>query len=196
MKRLPEAKVAAHQYDEIFNEAVLEAVRVKRKLLTQYIVLARTTANPLPRDYLFDLRAFCVLASAVLEQCTEDLAWAYAFEMCYEINVVAASGRARTLGNASSLLQNYVEDVVLNTHGIKAEHFKKVTLAVGITVNLLGNQTTSFEQLGIMRGQSAHTYAVVQKSPQEVWDYVRDVLSAVRAFALQCSAGTGRFISV
>ena len=196
MKRPPGPKVTAFRYDEIFNEAVREAVRAKSKLLTHYIVLARTTIKPLPRDYLFDLRAFCVLASAVLEQCAEDLAWANAFEMCDEINRYVATGRSRTLANASGLLRDYVEGVVLRTHGIKEDQFQKIVSGVGINVKLTGNQTTSFEQLGRMRGESAHTYAVGQKSPQEVWDYVRDVLAAIRSFALSCSGGTGSFISV
>jgi hypothetical protein len=195
-KRVPSKDVEAFRYDRIFNAAVYELVRVKHRLLTKYISLARKSLAILPEEYLFDLRSFSVLASGVFEQCTEDLAWAHAYEMCDEVNQVVALGRARNLAKASGLLGEYVENVILNTNGIKEHHFNTITSSVGIYVALIGNQKTSFEQLGQLRGQSAHTYAVTQKSPQEVWDYSTDVLQALRTFATTCSNGLGSFTRI
>jgi hypothetical protein len=192
--RATPANVVALDYAAIFNAAVKATVRAKFRLLAKYQRLP--FGAPLPGSYELDLRSYCVVASATIEQCVEDLVWAHLLEMCQQVSRVAVTSTEPYLLKSSTKLRDYGERTIHGVHGIKEEDFRKLASSVGITPIITTLQHTSFEQLGQLRGESAHTYVVRLADPKDVWAYTKDVLAATRALAVQCSGGTGTFVSI
>ena len=193
MDRLPSLAVTSYGYASIFNLATKEVVKLRFSLLRPYFKLP---FGALPKSYELDLRSYCVLVSATLEQCIEDLAWAHYFEMQSEINTANGLGGYRLLTRAASMLQSGGESAINRSHGINVKHYKTLSKLVALTPLLSAAQKDSFKQLGILRGQSAHTYAVTQKDPKDIWAYTADVLRAARAFAVHCAGNATGLISV
>lgn len=182
MRRTPSADVVAFRYAGIFNSALREVKAIRRRYLAQYL---RYPFGALPTRYLKDLRAFAVLASATLEQCAEDLIWAHLYHMASDVNSRAA-GAALSL-KAANLLQGYGEASLDKSHGLKGNQFRDVSAAGGITPTVTPPQWNSFEQLGIIRNESAHSYVVTVRDPKDVWAYACDVMTCVRAVGIQCA---------
>lgn len=156
---------------------------IRKRYLAQYL---RYPFGSLPPRYLTDLRAFAVLASAALEQCAEDLAWAHLHQMKSEVGS-RANGATLPL-RAAELLQQFGEKALSKSHGIKGDHFRSVSAMVGITPTVTPLHWNSFDQLSAIRDESAHTYVVSLRDPKDVWAYACDVLICVRDVGILCAS--------
>jgi hypothetical protein len=193
VQRTASAAVTAHNYIDIFNEAVREVVRLKFRFLRPYFGAPFGT---LPPAYATDLRAFVVLSSGTLEQCVEDLAWAYTHEICDEIVAATHAHGFRVLPNAPAILLDLEESLLGRSHGVKRDHYKNVVESIGLIVKTTTAQDDAFKQLGILRGEGAHTYAITVKDPKDVWLYAREVLRVVRDFAIQSAGSPAGLVAV
>ena len=192
MRRTPSPHVTASSYVDIFNDGVRQTVRLKVKLLRKYVGLP---FGKLPRDYGTDLRSFCVLVSATIEQCAEDLVWAHYHELSAAILSAVAPPTA-ALQRAASLLRFLGENQIDRLHGIGTKQFTTLSELVDHSPTLTPAQKDSFRQLAIARNESAHTYAVTYRDPNDVWSYTMDLLTATRHLAIHCAGSNSGLISI
>ena len=180
--RILSSEVSSFQYKSIYSTAYSELCSTKRRFLKKYL---KMPFRRMPDNYKRDLAAYSALVSAILEQCAEDLVWAYLFDLSTTVRATTAlplrgARAADCLLNASSKLHS--------VHGISHNDLKTIAGVAQFTLACSTVQINAFYQLGKLRGQAVHTFAVAVRDPADVWADTKDIFAVIRDLAIFCSA--------
>ncbi len=182
MKRSPPSAVISSDFPQIFNDAYDEIQLVKKRFIAKYI---NYNFGVLPSTYERDLRAFAVIASATIEQCTEDLVWAQLFAIETTIATMAGTSRLAKIGATQMRLNS--EPSIDKTNTLDEGKFAELTQLIQPFRKRTPIESNAFKQLTDLRHKSAHTYAAATADPKDVWGYVVHILRILRELGISYS---------
>jgi len=156
-----------------------------------------------PAAYDLDVRAFCVLSHAALEQYVEDIALSLALAavkgwlqnksvnrtllglLAFQMGRLAIDTNERKpevsfydhIRVSCEEAKNTFSDLLQTNNGVSAKYLRQMLLSVGLDVPDNVRWLGSLAQLANQRGENAHKSGVKKTpSPEDVKDWVKDCL--------------------